>query len=273
MRWLVNTHWHGDHTHGNGVYPDSFPQPRHRRRATEPALIALNQTRFPRLVLAAGSANRATLARNEALLAKGADSTGRPFTDDERRLLARVVNEEQQQLREFAAIEVAPPTLLFDSTYTLDLGGRRVALRNWGRANSPADVTVYLPVERVLFTGDIVVHPVPYTFGAYPTTWVPVLRALEAMPVSTVVPGHGPVFADHAYTRQVRELLETTSSRVESLILQGRTAGEVARQLDLGDLRAAFVHDGDLTAAEYWTTSIRRSLVDRTYDCLMGSRC
>jgi glyoxylase-like metal-dependent hydrolase (beta-lactamase superfamily II) len=224
-------------------------------------------------VLATGSVARTTLAEHEALLARGADSAGRRFTDVERRLLARVIGEEQARLREFAALEVAPPTMLFDRSFVLDVGGRVVELRNRDRANSPADVTVYLPVERVLFTGDIVVHPVPYAFGAYAGPWVPVLRELEAMPVSAVVPGHGPVFADHAYTRQVRELLETVASRVDSLLYQGKTQVEVQRMVLVDDMRPKFVRDGDATAAEYWEESIRKALVERTYQCQAGYRC
>jgi cyclase len=273
IRYLVNTHWHGDHTHGNGVYRKAFPNLTILGARPNQRFIALNQARFPRSVVAAGSISRTTLAQNEALLAKGADSTGRPFTDAERRLLARVIGEEREQLREFATVEVAPPTMLFDRSFVLDLGGRAVELRNWDRANSPADVTAYLPVERVLFTGDIVVHPVPYAFAAYPGPWVPVLRELEVMPVSAVVPGHGPVFADHSYTRQVRELFEAVSARVESLLLQGKTQAEVQRLVNVDDLRAKFVKDGDATAAEYWDESIRKALVERTYQCLTGSRC
>ena len=273
IRWLVNTHWHGDHTHGNGVYLKRFPNLAILGARPNQRFIALNQARYPKSVVAAGSAQRLTLARRDALLTRGSDSAGRQFTEAERALLARVVAEEREQLDEFANVDVAPPTVLFDSTYTLNVGGRTVELRNRGRANSPADVTVYLPAERVLFTGDIVVHPVPYAFGSYPLAWASVLRELEALRVRAVVPGHGLVFADHAYTRQVRELLETVAGRVEPLVLQGKTLGEIQRAVDLTDLRVKFVKDGDATAAEYWTSSIRRALVERTYDCLTGSQC
>ena len=74
-------------------------------------------------------------------------------------------------------------------------------LRDWGRANSPHDVTVYLPEERILFTGDIVVQsPLPYSGASWPVPWIEVLRGIEAMPVAALVPGHGPVQRDHAYT-------------------------------------------------------------------------
>jgi len=84
-------------------------------------------------------------------------------------------------------------------------------------------VTVWVAGAGVLFTGGIVVHPVPYVFGAWPRPWIPVLRALETMPVKALVPGHGPVFADLSYTRQVRELLEAAESRMDSLLRLGKT--------------------------------------------------
>jgi glyoxylase-like metal-dependent hydrolase (beta-lactamase superfamily II) len=273
VRYLVNTHWHGDHTHGNGTYRRAFPDLVIVGARPNQHYIALNQARFPKSVLALGSVSRATLAQHQALLAQGTDSAGHRLTEGERRLLAQVIAEEQIQLREFALVEVAPPTLLFDSGLTLDLGGRAVELRNWDRANSPADVTVYLPVERVLFTGDIVVHPVPYAFAAYVGPLIPVLREIESIPVSAVVPGHGPVFHDHAYTRQVRLLLETVASRVDSLLMLGKTQAEVQRLTVVDDFRPQFVRDGDATAADYWDESIRKALVERMYQCRTGYRC
>jgi hypothetical protein len=93
------------------------------------------------------------------------------------------------------------------------------------------------------------------------------------MPVRAVVPGHGPVFADHAYTRQVRQLLEAVASRVDSLLLQGKTLAEVQRLVKVDDMRASFVRDRDVSAAEYWEQSIRQGLVERTFQCETGSRC
>lgn len=139
IRWLVNPHWHGDHTHGNAVYRRAFPGLEIVGARPNAHFISLNQARFPRSVLADSSQLRRQLANHERLLARGADSAGKPLTEAERRLLAGVIEEERVWLREFAAVEVAAPSVLFGGVHRIDLGGTTVELRDWGRANSPAE--------------------------------------------------------------------------------------------------------------------------------------
>jgi glyoxylase-like metal-dependent hydrolase (beta-lactamase superfamily II) len=273
VRWLVNTHWHGDHTHGNGVYREAFPGLVIVGQRENREFIAVNQERFPLAANADGSPQRATVRYLESVRASGKDSAGRAITADERGRLDRVLAERRAELAELASVKVAPPDLLFDQSLTLWLGQRRVELRDHGHANSPHDLTVYLPAERVLFTGDIVVHPVPYAFQAYPLPWIGVLRELEAMPVTSLVPGHGPVMTDHAYTRQVRELLEATRDRVQAQLRTGKNAVQAGAAVNLDDLRPRFVKPGDVNMAEYWKVSIVEALPERMAACILGMRC
>ena len=273
VRYVVNTHWHGDHTHGNAVYADSFPGVIIAGSRDNAGYIGINQARYPRSSVAPGSAARGVLAGYEATLAHGADSTGRPLRTSERMLLTRVIGQWRRQLHEFTLVRPAPPTMLFDTTLSIDLGGRRVELVNRGHANSPSDVTVYVPAQRVLFTGDIVVWPVPYTFDAYPTHWIRVLRDLERIPAATIVPGHGSVFTDFTYVRQLRELLEHAVGRADSLIRTGMLRPQIERAVDLSDRKARFVRPGNAGDEAMWQAAIESSLMERVYQCLVGSRC
>jgi glyoxylase-like metal-dependent hydrolase (beta-lactamase superfamily II) len=113
-----------------------------------------------------------------------------------------------------------------------------VELVDHGRANSPHDVTVYLPQERILFTGDILVQsPLPYTGMSWPVPWIDVLAEVEKIPVTALVPGHGPVMRDHTYTRQVRELLVAVTSRVRELAGEGRPVEWIQDSLRLDHIR------------------------------------
>ena len=99
------------------------------------------------------------------------------------------------------------------------------------------------------------------------------LRELETLPASFVVPGHGPVFTDFAYPRQVRVLLERAVAIADSLARAGTFRPEIERRMNLEDLKPLFVQPGDANAEAYWQAAIRRSLPDRAYRCAAGSQC
>jgi cyclase len=218
VRYLVNTHWHFDHNNGTSAYRDAFPGISVVSERETAGFIAVNQAYWSKMSTAPGSARRTALAD----------------------LAPAVRARRERELDELAALRIITPDLVFDGALTLPLGNRRLELRDMGRANSPHDVIAYLPDERILFTGDIVVQsPLPYPFGSFPVPWIEVLRTIEAMPTAALVPGHGPVMRDHRYTAQVRALLEAATSRVADLVREGKTLEQVQNTIDLTDVRQA----------------------------------
>jgi glyoxylase-like metal-dependent hydrolase (beta-lactamase superfamily II) len=269
VRWLVMSHWHFDHNNGNSAYRDAFPAIEIISERDTRGWIEINNTWWPRMSTAPGSAKRLALGRLEEQLAAGADSTGRRLGADERKALEDNVRRRRGELEELAALKVVLPNLVFDRELTLWLGRRRVELRSQGRANSPNDVTIYLPDDKVLFTGDILVHdPLPYVGTSWPVQWVDVLRRLETVPVAALVPGHGPVMKDHAYTRRVRELMEAATTRVDSMIRTGLTLDQIQEVIDLNDIRAGYEPWAGASEPD-WEYTVT-TLVERAWRGLRG---
>ena len=102
---------------------------------------------------------------------------------------------------ELAGVEFVDPQLVYDGGADLDLGGLRVQLRSWGAAHSKGDQVVFLPDQRVLFTGDLVedgFYPVfpyvpPYDVDVDGHNWIRVIEELRHLDPAVVVPGHGDV--------------------------------------------------------------------------------
>ena len=270
VRWLVYTHWHFDHNNGAVAYRDTFPQVVIVSERETAEWIGLNGTMWRNMAASPNGAKRTALAKLEAQLAQGRDTAGKALGADARRALEANVRQRRAEIEELSELEVVIPDLRFEQSLTLVLGGRRIELRDHGRANSPHDVTVYLPDERVLFTGDIVVQsPYPYPFMSWPVAWIGVLRELEAMPIAALVPGHGPVMRDHAYVRQVRELLEAATTRVAALVREGKTIEEIRAAVTLHDFRARWGMDTDAAAREDWR-QVADALVERAWRGVRG---
>jgi glyoxylase-like metal-dependent hydrolase (beta-lactamase superfamily II) len=269
---LTTTHWHMDHNFGASAYTDAFPNLTYLVERNTARHMEINQIWYARMSTTEGSPRMQAVTNLEAQLARGVNADGAPLSAQELGLLRTVrLPRRQNELQELATLRFVPPTRLFDGSMRLNFEGRRIEIRNWGRANSPNDTTFYLPREQVLFAGDIIVQsPMPYTGSSHPRDWGQVLRQIEAIPVRALVPGHGPTLPDHTYTAQVRNLMETVSNRVEVLLRAGRTEDQMKAEIQVEDLRAAVAVWNPPIGEEADWQSIITSLVDRAWQNVRG---
>jgi len=128
------------------------------------------------------------------------------------------------------------PTLVFDDGVTLDPAGMRVEVRHPGiRAHTPGDSYVWLPEQRVLFTGDLVFSGgTPFALSGSPSGWLRALEQMAALDPVTVVPGHGEVGGPELF-EPVAAYLRFLIAAAEDARARGLSPLEAARSLDLGE--------------------------------------
>lgn len=118
---------------------------------------------------------------------------------------------------------VAADRLYDGSEHVLDLGGRKVLLKTWGKAHTRGDQVVWLPEERILFTGDLAEERTFPIFPWFPpndididgANWVKALDACLTLQPATVVPGHGDIGGDEILTG-VRDYIVDVAARVKA---------------------------------------------------------
>ena len=98
--------------------------------------------------------------------------------------------------RLFRAVESIPgltwPNVVFDQSLTLFLGSLEVQILHLGRGHTKGDTVVWLPREKVLFSGDLVEFAAtPYTGDAYLQDWPATLDRIAALGPAKLVPGRG----------------------------------------------------------------------------------
>ena len=92
-------------------------------------------------------------------------------------------------------VERLPDTTFDGSGIELAVDDRRVRLMHFGTGHTRGDVLVYLPDERLLFTGDLAFFYVtPLAHEGHIGNWIRnVERILDEVDADVIVPGHGPV--------------------------------------------------------------------------------
>ena len=92
-----------------------------------------------------------------------------------------------------ADTHLVPADEWIDGSRELEVGGVRILLKPVGPAHTPEDTVVFLPSEKVLFSGDIVFRGrVPYVGQADSRRWIEALNTVLAFDAQVIVPGHGP---------------------------------------------------------------------------------
>ena len=118
---------------------------------------------------------------------------------------------------------VVYPSLTFKERMEIDLGGVRVVLIFRAPSHSPGNILVYIPEEKVLFTGDILFTDFhPYLGSADLDGWHKNLDHIQTMDVEKIIPGHGPLSTKKdvddlkeyltVFDRNARKLCKTNDS-------------------------------------------------------------
>lgn len=120
---------------------------------------------------------------------------------------------------DFANVPDRPIT----DTDTLTVGGTRIVLIHPGPAHSPGDLMLWLPKERVLFAGDILVEDgITMVVDGYSSVMLSTLDLIDALKPAVIVPGHGAVPSDPArLVEQTRTYLSGLRSEMKAAVEKG----------------------------------------------------
>jgi len=257
VRWLVNTHWHNDHVMGNHAYVQAFPGL---------SVVAHVETKRDMDLNIPNAATRSLqyfadrLAEATQRMESGKDLQGKPLTAEERAAVRERLPRRRQAVEDYRAFVYQSPTLAFDRALDLDLGGRQVRLRHLGRGNTSGDVVIYLPAERVVVSGDLLVRPLPFPYDGYPTEWVRTLDAVGELDAGVIVPGHGDVMRDKSYLYLVRDLFRSAIQQVDARLhvigpAEFQPVDSVAGHVDLSPFRRRFAGDDEALAKQFDETA------------------
>ena len=248
VSFVLNTHFHNDHNFGNRIYMDAFP---------DVTIIAHVETKKDMDRFGPGSAGRVEkeTEAGRQMLKSGKTPEGQSLTEDDKAELKKEIAQRVSALVELRKVTFQSATLAFDHDFSLDLGDREVQVKFLGKGNTAGDAVVYLPKEKIVIAGDLIVHPIPYFLDGYPAEWVDTLTNLSALDADTIVPGHGPIMHDKNYVLLVRDLIKSAEDQMNDELRKigpalSTSADEVKGGVDLGRFRSRFAgNDRDLGQA------------------------
>lgn len=241
VKAVIITHWHNDHPQGVSAIREVWPKVR---------IIATEETKKgmlgpelgelvglepgPQYVERVNKLNAEQQATLDKLIAD-------PATAPDRVERARKAKVDFAAFAEtYSGTHVVPPTETFTTELKIDDPTTPVEIRFLGRANTAGDAVVWLPKQRVVMSGDMVVWPTPFGFFSFPGDWVQTLGRLKALNYVALIPGHGEPQTDTIYIDNLIGSIEDIRSQVGPLAKQGLSLEDVNKKVDFSRYRDIF---------------------------------
>ncbi len=216
IRYVINSHWHGDHVRGNQVFKDAD-------------IIASGTT--------AQLINKLQLERiknQKTFLPK--------LYEDLKSMKEKLKTEEEKSAKDrlemdisflteigksLETLQLCPPTVTFDSRLVIYGTKRHIEILALGTSHTEDDSIVYLPLEKIAFMADVgSVNNHPMFEHGNPEKWAQVLKKVRQMDIDIIVPGHGNV-GQVMELDKVIKYIEKVMDITEDFINQGHSIDEI----------------------------------------------
>ena len=219
---MINSHFHYDHSNGTPAFGEDLEiighQVTYDKLTGDPENEHTYQSSLRRF--------DTTVARLENELTNATDS-------DERRQIQNQLDYWKRHVEAQSEIVFTPPTQTLRDKMTLYRGGREIQLHYFGRAHTGGDLAIYLPDEKIVFTGDMMLGGISYMGDGYVTEWADTLQGLKGLDIKLILPGHGPRITDIERISFVQAYYTDLTEEIRRLKDLGYSAEEASARADL----------------------------------------
>src|SRR5581483_6128373 len=223
VKYVVDTHHHFDHAHGNSIFGPDVTIIGHDRAY---AVLAGNELAEQSYVTQAGPA--LLQSRLDQLKAQPMPADPEQAAAQKRQMAVLELRITQEK-----EVKPVPPNTTFSQSMTLHHGGREFQIWFTGRAHTDNDAIVFLPQEKIACTGDEMEAGTSYTADGFVDEWPATLEKLMTLNFDTALPGHGTPFTGKEHIRAYQEYLRDLSKQVHAFHDQGLSVEETAKRVDM----------------------------------------
>lgn len=224
IRYVVNTHFHYDHTDGNQIFGPEVSIIGHEYvRTAITTFDVLHREPFQTSQLTSVPAR---IESTKQQIAAEKDPAKKAAL--QKRLAA-----DQRGWEDLKEIRPTPPNVTYETKLALYKGQREIDLLHLGRGHTAGDTVVFLPKEHIVCTGDLMESRISYMGDAYFDEWITTLEALKKLDFTVDLPGHGVPFTDKGLITAFQGYLTDLIKQGTALRKQGVSADDAAKRMDL----------------------------------------